>query len=408
MQSFDITIIGGGIVGLSLAARLAETGSNADVSIAIVEGSEIRAPNNLIPARVSAISSASKTILEALNVWQNIDQTKITPYNKMQVWDKDSFGKLSFDTAQIEENELGYIIENDRLQHALFEIVKKQKNVTIFSKNKLKSVSTGNDGAWLTLQCGQNIMSKLVVGADGAHSSLRSMSDIPLTYWDYNHHAIVATIKTELPHNACARQIFTKEGPLAFLPLYEENLCSIVWSVSPERATHLMASSTNEFNKILSREFDNQLGWCEAQNTPMSFPLTMRYARDFAQHRIALIGDAAHTIHPLAGQGVNLGLLDAMSLAQVIIKNKLEDNDIGDYKNLRYFERWRKTEAMQMIAAMELLKRLFEGSHPVKKLVRDLALIFTDKAEPLKQVFIKQAMGLKGELPEIVSKKHQL
>ncbi len=401
MQSFDITIIGGGIVGLSLAVALAE----ADVSIAIIESDVIGIPDDKISRRVSAINYASQTILEQLNAWQLIDKKRITAYNTMLVWERDSSGKLSFDTSLIDADELGYIVENDRIQHALLACVKKQKNVNVFSENKLKTIATSDDGAWLTLQSGQNIMSKLVVGADGANSSLRKMMDIPLTYWDYNHHALVATVKTQLPHQACARQIFTADGVLAFLPLFEKNVCSIVWSVTPEQGLRLLALSTGEFNKELSRAFDNQLGLCEIQNKVLSFPLTMRYARDFAQHRIALIGDAAHTIHPLAGQGVNLGLLDALSLAETIIENKQAEKDIGAYKNLRYFERWRKTQAMQMITAMELLKRLLGGSDSVTKVLRHFALILTDKVQPLKQQFIKQAMGLKGELPKIIFKQ---
>lgn len=401
MQTFDITIIGGGIVGLSLAAALADE----DLSIAIIEKKELISPDESISVRVSAISYASQIILKRLGAWQKIDPKRITAYDSMQVWDKDSFGKLSFDSMLVEEDQLGYIIENDRLQYALLECVKQQRNVMFFQQDTLKSIATGDDCAWITLASGQHITSKLAVGADGGNSSLRKMMDIPLTHWDYNHHAIVATVKTEQPHHACARQIFTKEGPLAFLPLFEKDLCSIVWSVTPDESTRLTTLSENEFNKELARAFDNQLGACELQSKLISFPLTMRYARDFAQQRIALIGDAAHTIHPLAGQGVNLGLLDALSLVETIMENRQAEKDIGEYKNLRYFERWRKAEAMQMIVSMELLKRLFEGAHPVKKSVRDLALVFTDKVAPLKQKFIKQAMGLQGDLPKIIIKK---
>jgi len=399
MLSYDLTIIGGGMVGLTLAASLAKS----DVNIAIIENSEASQLSELPASRVSAISAASKAIFEQNGAWPYINAKRITPYNSMYVWEKDSFGKIEFDAQQVDAAELGYIIENEQIQHALLKVVKAQHNVTFYTPDKLTNVAIGDGEAWLTLDSGKNITTKLVVGADGANSWLRNKVDIPLTHWDYNHHALVATIKTDLAHEHCARQVFTPDGPLAFLPLFEENLCSIVWSVSPEKATLLKALSESEFNKQLTRTFDNRLGFCELQSERHSFPLTMRYARDFAKHRIALIGDAAHTIHPLAGQGVNLGLLDAVSLAQSIMENRVADKDIGLYTNLRQFERWRKTEAAQMVASMELLKQLFHGDNPVQKAVRDLALLFADNISPLKKQFIKQAMGLSGELPAILN-----
>ncbi|HIP76772.1 MAG TPA: FAD-dependent 2-octaprenylphenol hydroxylase [Psychromonas hadalis] len=403
MQSFDLTVIGGGMVGLSLAAALSKT----PISIAIIENTPAtKLSSNEIPTRVSAISYASKAILEKVNAWQHIAPTRITPYHSMQVWDKDSFGKISFDLSDLPDSAidaLGYIIENDQIQNALLQQVQSQENVTFHLPDSLKQMAVGEGEAWLTLESGKQLISKLVVGADGAHSALRRMNDIPLVHWDYNHHALVATIKTELPHGSCTRQIFTPEGPLAFLPLFDEHLCSIIWSVSPEKAVQLQSLSHGEFNKQLSREFDSQLGFCELQNETASFPLKMRYARDFAQHRIALIGYAAHTIHPLAGQGVNLGLLDAISLAETIISNIEQEKDIGAYTNLRHFERWRKTEATQMLASMELLKRTFHGNNPLQKLLRDVALVLADNVSPLKTQFIKQAMGLNGELPVMIS-----
>ncbi|GLS92293.1 2-octaprenyl-6-methoxyphenol hydroxylase [Psychromonas marina] len=399
MLSYDLTIIGGGMVGLTLAASLAKS----DVNIAIIENSEASELSELPASRVSAISAASKTIFEQNGAWPHINAKRITPYSSMYVWEKDSFGKIEFDAQQVDATELGYIIENEQIQHALLNVVKAQHNVTFYAPDKLTNVAMGDGEAWLTLDSGKNITTKLVVGADGANSWLRNKVDIPLTHWDYNHHALVATIKTDLAHEHCARQVFTPDGPLAFLPLFEENLCSIVWSVSPEKATLLKALSESEFNKQLTRTFDNRLGFCELQSERHSFPLTMRYARDFAKHRIALIGDAAHTIHPLAGQGVNLGLLDAVSLAQSIMENRAAEKDIGLYTNLRQFERWRKTEAAQMVASMELLKQLFHGDNPVQKTVRDLALLFADNISPLKKQFIKQAMGLSGELPAILN-----
>ena len=395
MQSYDLTIVGGGMVGLTLAASLA----NSALSIALIETND----RPILPAkpanRVSAISFASRNIFENLNVWQRLDMGRITPYDSMQVWDKDSFGKIGFSAQQVGHPELGYIIENDHLRLALLDRVQKQKNVCFYSPDSLNDVVFGEGEAWLTLHSGKTLTSKLVVGADGANSWLRKKSTIPLTSWDYQHHALVATVKTDLPHAHCARQIFTPDGPLAFLPLFEKNLCSIVWSVSPERAEQLKNLTAADFNKQLSRNFDNRLGLCELQSERFSFPLCMRYARDFAKHRIALIGDAAHTIHPLAGQGVNLGLLDAVSLGQCIEQNIAAEKDIGLYQNLRYFERWRKTEAAQMVASMELLKQLFAGDNPLQKALRDVALVVTDQVSPLKKSFIKQAMGLSGELP---------
>jgi len=399
MQSYDLTIVGGGMVGLTLAASLAKS----PLSIAVIEANPPQATDETC-RRVSAISYASRAIFETLNIWPLLDSDRIRPYNSMQVWEKDSFGKIDFSAAEVDCADLGYIIENDQIQSALLHSLHKQQNVTFYNQEQLSDIVMGEGEAWLTLKSAKMLTSKLVVAADGANSWLRDKLDIPVTRWDYNHHALVATVKTDLAHGNCARQIFTAEGPLAFLPLFEENLCSIVWSVSPEKAQQLLALSTLEFNRQLTRTFDNRLGDCELRSELCSFPLTMRYARDFAGHRIALIGDAAHTIHPLAGQGVNLGLLDALSLSEAILENLHAHKDIGLYENLRFFERWRKTEAVQMIASMELLKRLFAGDNPLQKTVRDLLLLVADKVNPLKKQFIRQAMGLSGELPKLLKK----
>jgi len=398
LQSYDLAIVGGGIVGLSLAASLADS----HLSIAVIEGHSPEPLDNNVIGRVSAISFASQTIFEKLGIWQSLNKQRITAYDTMLVWDQDSAAKIEFDAQQVACEQLGYIVENEQIENALLQAVEKQSNVTLYCPDQLTEVAIGDAETWLTLSSHESLTAKLVVAADGANSWLRQKTDIPLVSWDYDHHAIVATIKTELPHQRCARQIFTPEGPLAFLPLFEQNLSSIVWSVPPEKAAFLIGLSDSKFNQYVARAFDNRLGACEVTSVRQTFPLTMRYARDFAKHRIALIGDAAHTIHPLAGQGLNLGLLDALSLAQVLIDNKDANKDIGSYQHLRQFERWRKTEALQMIAAMEVLKRLFAGRNPIQKTVRGFALNFTDKLLPIKKQFIKQAMGLTGELPNII------
>ena len=393
MQSYDVTIVGAGIVGLTLAKCLTDSA----LSIAIIEANVPEKLSAEAESRVSAISFSSKTLLDNLGVWSRLTAQRVTPYKTMQVWEKDSMGKIDFDAQQVEQKELGYIVENKNIQQALFNALQGQKNVSFFCPDSLQSMAIGEGEAWLTLNSGKQLTSKLVVAADGANSWVRQQVNIPLTQWDYHHHAIVATVKTTEPHQVCARQIFTPQGPLAFLPLYDKNLSSIVWSLPPTQAKLMLALDDNAFNQQLNRTFDNRLGLCEVQGVRQSIPLSMRYARDFAKHRVALIGDAAHTIHPLAGQGVNLGLLDAACLGQELVEHAQLGHDIGLYNNLRHFERWRKTDATQMIASMEFLKQLFEGNNPIQKTFRGVALTMVDNISPLKKQFIKQALGLNGE-----------
>ena len=397
MQSYDVTIVGAGIVGLTFAKSLA----NSKLSIAIIEANESSDLTVAPESRVSAISFASKTLFDNLGIWPLLKEQRVTPYHTMQVWEKDSFGKIDFDAKQVNQKDLGYIVENKNLQQALLSAVQQQSNVTFFCPDSLQNMAIGDGEAWLTLNSAKQLTSKLVVAADGANSWVRQQLNIPLTQWDYGHHAIIATVKTVEPHQACARQVFTGQGPLAFLPLFDANTCSIVWSLPPIQAKMLLSLDDSAFNQQLNRAFDNRLGLCEVQGQRQSIPLSMRYARDFATHRVALVGDAAHTIHPLAGQGVNLGLLDAACLAQEILEQSALGNDIGLYNNLRNFERWRKTEATEMIASMELLKQLFNGVNPVQKILRDIALLMADNISPLKNQFIKQAMGLGGNKPNL-------
>jgi 2-octaprenylphenol hydroxylase len=267
-----------------------------------------------------------------------------------------------------------------------------------------QSLAIGESEAWLTLDNGQALTAKLVVGADGANSWVRRQQDIPLTHWDYGHSAIVANIRTESVHDSVARQIFTPQGPLAFLPMQSPNMSSIVWSTEPNRAEKLVSMSEQEFNKHLTTEFDAKLGLCSVVGERFAFPLRMRYARDFAVERVALVGDAAHTIHPLAGQGVNLGLLDAASLAQELIKLWQAGEDIGTKRNLRSYERWRKAEAAKMIASMQGFKDLFEGDNPAKKLIRGLGMKLAGQLPGAKDEIMKRALGLTGNLPELAKR----
>ena len=398
MQSYDIAVIGGGMVGLAFAAALKDSA----LKIVVIEGNDISRELPQTPElRVSALSRASENILRNLDAWSGIENRRKQAYNDMQVWDRNGFGKIDFSGDDLMTDSLGHLVENKVIQLALLEQVEKASNITLLTGKRIEKLSQTDEAAWLTIKDHDPIGAKLVVGADGANSWTRQQALIPLTTWDYNHHAIVANIRTEEAHGACARQIFNPEGPLAFLPLWQEDLCSIVWSLPPDRADELLAMDETEFNKALTVAFDGRLGLCKVEGLRQAFPLKMRYARQFASQRIALIGDAAHTIHPLAGQGVNLGLLDAASLAQIVLANQQQGIDIGLHENLRGFERWRKAEAAVMISSLEGLKRLFSGGHPAKRIFRDIGLTLSNTLPTLKYQFIKRAMGLEGELPDL-------
>ncbi len=402
MQSVDIAIVGGGMVGLTLAAALADS----DLRIAVIEG---KLPEGeLLPlpdVRVSALSRASEQILRRVGAWGGIESRRLSAYQAMKVWEQDSFADISFSAEQEPEKNLGHIVENRVVQLALLEQVKQQSNVTLIAPDTCSNLVFGESEAWLTLSSGASLTAKLVVGADGANSWLRQHLDIPLTHWDYGHSALVANIRCVEPHGSVARQIFRPQGPLAFLPLSDPHLCSIVWSTEPLQAQRLLDLDEDEFNKALTAAFDNQLGLCSVEGDRQAFPLKMRYARDFVRERVALVGDAAHTIHPLAGQGVNLGLLDAASLAQEVLTLQQNGQDIGSKRNLRHYERWRKAEAAQMIATMQGFKDLFSGANPAKKMIRGLGMILANHIPLLKDELMKRALGITGELPSL-AKRH--
>jgi len=401
MQSVDVAIIGGGMVGLTLAAALAET----ELRVAVIEGQLPDPELALLPdVRVSALSRASERILRRVGAWQGIESRRFSPYNRMEVWEQDSFAKIQFDAERLSQPDLGHIVENRVIQLALLDRIKQLNNVTLMAPERCQNIAFGESEAWLTMESGKSLTAKLVVGADGANSWVRRQLDIPLTHWDYGHSAIVANIRCAEAHDKTARQVFRPQGPLAFLPLAESDLCSIVWSVAPEEAEQLCGLSDSEFNKSLTAAFDNRLGLCKVEGGRQAFPLKMRYARDFVRERVALVGDAAHTIHPLAGQGVNLGLLDAASLAQELKALWQKEQDIGQKSNLRHYERWRKAEAAKMITTMQGFRDLFDGSHPAKKLVRDLGMLFADKAPGIKDEFMRRALGLSGELPDLAKR----
>ena len=397
MQSFDVVIAGGGMVGLALACGL--QGSGLRVAVLEQQQPDMTPPQPQPELRVSAINAASERLLQHIGVWDEILNLRASAYNAMEVWDRDSFGKIAFRGDECGFSHLGHIIENSVIQQALWKRAESLSDVTLITPAALKQVAWGENDAFITLEDGRMLTARLVIGADGAHSWLRQHADIPLTFWDYRHHALVATIRTEEPHLATARQVFRGDGILAFLPFSDPHLSSIVWSVAPEEAERLKLLEPEQFNRELAMAFDLRLGACTVESERQTFPLTGRYARSFAAHRLALVGDAAHTVHPLAGQGVNLGFMDAAELIAELRRLQRQGKDIGQHLYLRRYERRRKHGAAVMLASMQGFRELFDGNHPAKKLLRDVGLRLADNLPGVKPRLVRQAMGL-NDLPE--------
>ncbi len=390
MQHVDIAIVGGGIVGLTLAAAL----KDSELNIAIIDKSPCyQVLADRPTARVSAINQANIKALQQFDVWPHLQQDRANSYTAMHVWDKDSFGDIHFSCDEMGSDTLGVIVENQALVNALAQAVEAQSNVQLVTAG-IDRVLAGPNQTMLMLDNDDVLSCRLLVGADGANSFVRKQAGLPITFKDYEHTAIVANVKTDEPHNNVARQAFTPTGPLALLPMAEPNVCSIVWSQTPEQASSLMALDDDAFCHALTAASNSVIGTISLETERAAFPLTMRYARQWAKDGVVLVGDAAHTIHPLAGQGANLGMQDALALAESLSSLSAADKDIGLYKHLRSYERSRKTEATKMIAAMAGFKFLFDGNDPLKKLVRGIGLSATDKLTTIKNAFVSHAMGL--------------
>lgn len=396
MQNVDITIVGAGSAGLTLALLLAPTGLN----IMLLEQGAAPQQGRADYQRVSALNLASVRLLQALGAWPALEQSA-QPYHAMQVWDADSFARIEFDAATEHQAQLGFICDNEQIRRALYQQLKLHSNVQFVFNCTINSLVQSEREVLVNINQQQLILSRLLVGADGVNSRVRRDAQLPLTHWDYEQQAIVATITTEVAHNHCARQVFLPTGPLALLPLPGQHKCSIVWSCSPERATELLALDNAAFSQALTAASNSVLGVLKLDNTPKAFALRMRYASSWLRGRIVLVADAAHSIHPLAGQGMNLGLMDVAALAELISAALAQGQDIAEPRLLRRYERWRKAEAQTLILAMEAFKRGFSNTQPLLKLVRAVGMSGVDQLPWLKSKIIAAALGNSGDLPKI-------
>lgn len=397
-DTYDVVIAGGNMVGAALGCALGTLGLRA----AVVEPRKparapFPAPHDL---RVSALTRATQHMFENLGVWPAMEAQGVSPFREMRVWDAGGAGRLHFDSADLGEPALGYIVENRVIQAALVERLRELPAVEWLCPDTVDAFEVGVGGVSVATGEGRRLEARLLVGADGSDSRIRQLARIPVRGWPYEQTAVVATVRTERSHAETAWQRFLPTGPVAFLP-FADGACSIVWSTTPEHADELMVMDDASFCARLSQAFEYALGQVVETSPRASFPLRLRHAARYVDLRIALVGDAAHMIHPLAGQGANLGFMDAAALAEVVVSASPQRRDPGELAVLRRYERWRKGENMLMMSSMDVLKRLFGADAMPVRLARNWGMGLVNAAGPMKHGIMRRAMGLSGDLPRL-------
>jgi 2-octaprenylphenol hydroxylase len=319
----------------------------------------------------------------------------------MQVSSGAGSGSIHFNAAEIGEPALAYIVENSVIQTALIERLHQFTSVHHLCPVEIVDITLADNGVVVTLKDGRSLQAKLLVGADGADSEVRRAAGIETQALNLHQKGIVATVATEKPHETTARQVFLTTGPLAFLPLDEAHTCSIVWSADTARADQLLALDDTAFIAELQQTFGSSLGTIQTIGPRAGFPLALSHAKSYTAPHLALVGDAAHTVHPLAGQGVNLGFLDAATLAEVLLDAAAKQKDIGAHAVLRRYERWRKGDNLAMVSITGGFKYLFGNDLPVVSQLRNWGLDLANAATPIKNLIMRRASGLEGDLPRL-------
>lgn len=392
-MDFDIVIVGAGIVGLTLACYLRDQG----LKIALIDNKDTlctdRTEDITCSLRVLALTLASHHALKQLNVWQRLDPKAYTPFVGMQVWESQQTANLFFDSADTGTACLGYIVKNSHLELALYAQAKTDQELTWFAPDSLVKLKIDKKKTLLTLDSGIELSTRLVVGADGARSRVRELADMQIKTTDYAQSALIATVKTELANKQIARQIFLADGPLAFLPLKDPHHCSIVWSNTPEAVKRLISLDDESFCQELTNAFEQRLGKVVSTSPRLSYPLQVQEAEHYVISGVALIGDAAHTIHPLAGQGANLGIADAQCLVKVILEAKQKHRSISAFHTLRRYERERRFYNRIMMGSVDGIKHLFASSHPLIQRTRQFGLGMINNVSGLKNIIVRYAMG---------------
>lgn len=404
----SVLIVGGGPVGLGIAALLLSGRQAERWTIRLLEPRP--APDRSetdVDLRVYALSRASQHVLESAGAWAGIAALRASPYRRMHVWEGDyraTVGALAFDSAELGEPDLGHIVEDRLVRQCLLETLEARPNVELAFGTELADMCATADGVEVTTQDGRTMTADVLLAADGGASTVRGLLELPVISVPYGQEAVVAHVGTEKPHAETAWQRFLRTGPIALLPL-ADGRSSIVWSTSADRARSLLQLGDDDFMAEVATATDHALGAITSVSARVSFPLRAVHARQYCVQRVALIGDAAHTVHPLAGQGMNLGLLDAAVLAEVLQDAVRRGEDPGDLRVLRRYERRQKGRNLKTLLAMDVLHRLFTRAGPLFAPVRASGLTLVDSLPFIKHAFMREALGLVGELPQTARRR---
>jgi 2-octaprenyl-3-methyl-6-methoxy-1,4-benzoquinol hydroxylase len=395
-EEFDVVIVGGGMVGAAVACGLG--GSQLRVAVIEAQTPEPFSAEQPHDLRVSALSIASHKILETVGAWQGVVSRRSCPFRRMRVWE--TAGDTLFDSEDIKCQELGYIVENRITQLALLERLAAFSNVELLMPQAISRVDYNGVDSTLLLDNGRQLQAKLLVAADGGQSRVRQAVGLGVTSWDYQQQALVIYIETAYPQQDITWQRFVPSGPQAFLPL-TGNYGSIVWYNSADEVRRLKALPLPDLQAELVAAFPDCLGEVTQILGVVSFPLKRQHAQHYVKQGVALVGDAAHMINPLAGQGVNIGLLDAAALAEVVIQASSHGKNFADLDVLQSYENQRRNENLKMMTLMDVFYRAFSNDILPVKLLRNFSLGFAQRIAPLRIKLMKAAMGLEGRLPKL-------
>ena len=402
----DVLIVGGGLNGPALALALAQGGLRVTVVDARPRPNRSEAG---FDGRAYALAIASKRLLGMIGVWPMID-AKAQPIQQIKASDGLA-GQgpapffLTFDAAEIEEGPMGFLVEDRHLYAAFLSAIDASPNITLLSSETVTEQDVTLNGVSITLASGQVLTGRVLVGCDGRGSGTATRAGIARIGWGYGQTALVTAIRHEADHHGIAHQFFMPEGPLAILPLAGGHHSSIVWSETAENATRMQALPDDEYLAALRPRFGDFLGQIELAGDRFTYPLSLSLAERFVAPRVALVGDAAHGVHPIAGQGLNLGLRDVGALAQVMIEAARRGEDIGSPVTLDAYQRWRRFDSTALALGMDTVNRLFSNDNPILRAGRDLGLGLVNRVPGLRRRFIRQAAGLVGDLPRLLAGK---